>query len=165
MAVPSGTASMSDIQTEFGGSNPISMSEYYSANANIPSSGAISINDFRGESATDVDPNTFSYANISGTSSASTTDETISGHTGIDLYHTQTYYTGTLSTVDYRINSGTWITWSPGSGNVISISNNDTLGIRVSTVSGSVDVDINIYNASNSNAFEAGFNANVTDPK
>ena len=30
MAVPSTNTSLSDIQTEFGGSNPIQLSEYYS---------------------------------------------------------------------------------------------------------------------------------------
>lgn len=53
MAVPTGTASLSDIQTEFGGSNPISLSEYYglvSSPSGIPTSGnPISIDDFRGK--------------------------------------------------------------------------------------------------------------------
>ena len=52
MAVPTGTASLSDIQTEFGGSNPISLSEYYGLVSNpsgIPASGVISIDDFRGK--------------------------------------------------------------------------------------------------------------------
>ena len=59
MAVPSTNTSMADIQTEFGGSNPISLSEYYSGgplvpagapapNGPIPSSGQISIGQFRG---------------------------------------------------------------------------------------------------------------------
>ena len=54
MAVPSTNTSLDDIQTEFGGSNPISLSEYYSGgplvpagspapNGPIPSSGQISI--------------------------------------------------------------------------------------------------------------------------
>ena len=51
MPVPSGTASLLDIQNEFGGSAPISLSEYYGAAAGIPGSGTISINDFRGKSA------------------------------------------------------------------------------------------------------------------
>ena len=53
----SGALSLSDIQTEFGGSNPISLSEYYAGGSNvpsgisgdngaIPSSGAIDISDF-----------------------------------------------------------------------------------------------------------------------
>ena len=57
----SGSITMSDIQTEFGGSNPISLSEYYAGGSNvganisgnngtIPSSGAIDMGDFRGSS-------------------------------------------------------------------------------------------------------------------
>lgn len=54
MALPtSGPLALSQIQTEFGGSNPISMSEYYrngpyvtSNNTNVPTSGAIDIGDF-----------------------------------------------------------------------------------------------------------------------
>ena len=55
MPVPSGTASLQDIQDEFGGSHPIAISEYYGAAAGVPASGTISINDFRGKS------NTFSF--------------------------------------------------------------------------------------------------------
>lgn len=51
MPVPTGTASMLDIQNEFGGSAPISLSEYYGAAAGVPTSGTISINDFRGKSS------------------------------------------------------------------------------------------------------------------
>lgn len=50
MAVPTGTASLGDIQAEFGGSNPIGLSEYYGAASGVPTSGEISINDFRGKS-------------------------------------------------------------------------------------------------------------------
>jgi hypothetical protein len=49
MAVPTGTASLLDIQNEFGGSNPISLSEYRGVGPG-PASGAISINNFRGAS-------------------------------------------------------------------------------------------------------------------
>jgi hypothetical protein len=59
MAVPSTNTKLSDIQTEFGGSNPIQLSEYYSGgplvpsgapapNGPIPSSGQISVGQFRG---------------------------------------------------------------------------------------------------------------------
>ena len=59
MAVPSTNVGLSSIQTEFGGSPPISLSEYYSSgplvpagtpapNGPIPSSGQISIGQFRG---------------------------------------------------------------------------------------------------------------------
>ena len=59
MPVPNTNTSLSDIQTEFGGSNPIEMEEYYSngplvpsaapaPNGPIPTSGQISIGQFRG---------------------------------------------------------------------------------------------------------------------
>lgn len=51
----SGTIDLTDIQTEFGGTNPIGLSEYYrgganttSNNSNVPTSGAISLSDFYG---------------------------------------------------------------------------------------------------------------------
>ena len=58
MALPSsGTISLADIQAEFGGSNPISISAYYKGGAyvtatsyapNVPTSGPISLSDFYG---------------------------------------------------------------------------------------------------------------------
>jgi hypothetical protein len=62
MTLPtSGPLSLTDIQTEFGGTNPISLNEYYAGgglvpsgttgtNGAVPSSGAISINSFYGTS-------------------------------------------------------------------------------------------------------------------
>lgn len=62
MPLPSsGPLSLNDIQTEFGGTNPISLSEYYAGGANVPagttgtygavpSSGTISIQNFYGTS-------------------------------------------------------------------------------------------------------------------
>jgi len=62
MAIPSsGALTLAAIQTEFGGTNPISLNEYYAGGANVPSgttgtygavptSGAISIRDFYGTS-------------------------------------------------------------------------------------------------------------------
>ena len=63
MALPtSGALSLSDIQTEFGGSNPISLSEYYAGglyvpsgtsgtNGAVPTSGEIAVSDFYGTQA------------------------------------------------------------------------------------------------------------------
>ena len=56
MALPSsGTITLAQVQTEFGGSNPISLSEYYrggayvtSNNTSVPTSGAIALSDFYG---------------------------------------------------------------------------------------------------------------------
>jgi len=47
--VPAGTASLANVQSEFGGSNPISLSEYYNSGVSVPASGTISINDLRGK--------------------------------------------------------------------------------------------------------------------
>ena len=62
MTLPaSGTISLKDIQDEFGGSNPISLSEYYRNGTyvtatdyapNVPTSGAISLSDFYGAKKT-----------------------------------------------------------------------------------------------------------------
>jgi hypothetical protein len=69
MALPtSGPLSLSDIQTEFGGTNPISLNEYYAGgsfvpagttgtNGAVPSSGTISISNFYGTSNLVVDFN------------------------------------------------------------------------------------------------------------
>ena len=46
----SGAISLQDIQNEFGGSHPISLSEYYGVASGIPSSGQISMNQFYGAS-------------------------------------------------------------------------------------------------------------------
>ena len=62
MALPtSGTINLSDLQTQFGGSNPVSMSEYYrggsnvannAINTNIPTSGTLDLTDFYGTAGT-----------------------------------------------------------------------------------------------------------------
>ena len=64
MPVPlTGPISLTDIQTEFGGTNPISLSEYYKGGAyvlttdfapNVPTSGTISLSDFRGARKTTI---------------------------------------------------------------------------------------------------------------
>jgi hypothetical protein len=64
MAIPlTGTISLTDIQAEFGGTNPISLSEYYKGGAyvlttdyapNVPTSGVIRLSDFYGARKTTV---------------------------------------------------------------------------------------------------------------
>jgi hypothetical protein len=51
MPVPVGTASFQDIEDEFGGSHPITLTEYYGGAVGIPASGTISVDDFRGKSS------------------------------------------------------------------------------------------------------------------
>lgn len=67
----SGTISLSNIQTEFGGTNPISMSEYYRGgsyvtdnNTGVPTSGSIDLSDFYGT------VNTFTFSITSNTENA-----------------------------------------------------------------------------------------------
>jgi hypothetical protein len=72
MAVPSsGPLSLTDIQAEFGGTNPISLSEYYKGGAfvlntdfapNVPTSGTINISDFYGARKTTATTLTFTTA-------------------------------------------------------------------------------------------------------
>ena len=60
MAMPaSGAITFAQLQTEFGGANPISLSEYYNggayvANGAVPSSGTISLSQFYGLSAEQI---------------------------------------------------------------------------------------------------------------
>ena len=51
MTTPTSALGMSHIQTEFGGSNPIALSEYYGVNANVAASGTIRMASFLGISA------------------------------------------------------------------------------------------------------------------
>jgi hypothetical protein len=60
MTLPSsGTISINNLASEFGGSSPHALSEYYrngglvsSGNTNVPTSGALSLSDFYGATAT-----------------------------------------------------------------------------------------------------------------
>lgn len=57
MTLPSsGTINHKMIQDEFGGSNPISMTEYYGADTGIPGSGTIKLSDFYGKSSGPTPP-------------------------------------------------------------------------------------------------------------
>jgi len=56
----SGAISLSNVQTEFGGSAPISISEYYGSDT-VPSSGTISLSDFYGTSNAQPDQASFLY--------------------------------------------------------------------------------------------------------
>jgi len=47
----SGAISLQDVQNEFGGSHPISLSEYYGRAGGIPGSGTISLSNFYGKSS------------------------------------------------------------------------------------------------------------------
>ena len=76
----SGAISLGDIQTEFGGTNPISISEYYGADTGVPASGTISLSDFYGKSAVppDYTPDAVDWGNLYG-SAAVSSSRTLTG--------------------------------------------------------------------------------------
>lgn len=57
----SGAISLANVQTEFGGVNPISISEYYGKVAGIPASGTISLSHFYGKSNIIREPESGEY--------------------------------------------------------------------------------------------------------
>lgn len=106
MTLPaSGPLSLANIQTEFGGSNPISMNEYYRGgafvtanNTGVPTSGVISVNNFYGTTRRIAIPLTISsntynydvYANRGGTYVAGISDITVTINNSILVGSTST---------------------------------------------------------------------------
>jgi hypothetical protein len=76
----SGAISLSAIQTEFGGSNPIGINEYYRSpngltttnNTNVPLSGAISFNNFYSASAEQITLSNVAISSVGGGSQTAT---------------------------------------------------------------------------------------------
>ena len=58
----SGAIKLSEVQTEFGGSNPISLSEYYGVAVGVPGSGTIKLSDFYGTSSADDTLDAFTWS-------------------------------------------------------------------------------------------------------
>ena len=133
MAIPSsGAVSLSDIQTEYGGSNPISLSEYYAGGSivaagsvadrgAIPASGTIDIGDFRGGTSrvaialqiSGATQNYNIYANRGGTYSAGISDVVL----------TVQAIVGSAGTGQYAIDTGNQ--WA--SGDTVKIINNSQI--------------------------------------
>lgn len=72
--ISSGALTMTAIRTEFGGTNPTSLSEYYrngayttSNNTGVPTTGAISMSQFYSTTAADYVPNALAWSDISST--------------------------------------------------------------------------------------------------
>lgn len=124
MTLPSsGTITLLDLQNEFGGSNPIGLSEYYrggayvpntSTNSGVPTSGTISLSDFYGAAAlsnfsTTVTTGsgtlqqTFTHLTNTSQYSVSITTSTITGYGydgGADFYsHSPNF--GSIATATY----------------------------------------------------------------
>lgn len=109
----SGPISFSDIQAEFGGTDPISLSEYYAGgayvpagttgtNGAVPSSGAISLFNFYGTSSVVISISDLEVY-ITGASSA------------LARYNLNS--TGTITTTDPAIPTTNWITPTSQAGN------------------------------------------------
>ena len=94
----SGAISLNDVQTEFGGSNPIEIDEYYrggsnvpdtTANASIPQSGTIAMDDFYGGDSTPAGgTDLFTFTSFTFTNAGQT------GYSGPSLTQCQTAYSG-----------------------------------------------------------------------
>jgi microcystin-dependent protein len=94
----------------------------------------------------DVTPNNISWTNFDGVS----TDQTFSGiNQTINVELSASYGTGT-PTIEYRINSGSYIPFTPGSPATIPINNGDTLGFKVDGAA-SETATITVTNLSDSN--------------
>ena len=140
MPLPSsGPLSLNDIQTEFGGTNPISLSEYYAGGANVPagttgtfgavpSSGTISIRNFYGTSKIvyRLDANTYIDLGLFGVfpaqvafyvKSNGTVEVATFGSGVVDSYNWLTPTTGSTTyyvratLISGSLNSGTTGTW------------------------------------------------------
>tara|TARA_B100000212_G_scaffold134203_1_gene100877 strand:- start:1019 stop:1552 length:534 start_codon:yes stop_codon:yes gene_type:complete len=134
----SGAISLQDIQNEFGGSHPISLSEYYGVASGIPSSGQISISQFYGKSGVTTERSyTFTGSNYSSATYFIAWYDTWVGQEG---YYTQ--WSGTKvcaggassGTVSMTYNAWSYIEY--GSGYIARITNNVPFPQHNGTVSG-----------------------------
>lgn len=132
MAIPStGSISMGAIQTEFGGSNPIGLNEYYAGgayvpsgtsgtNGAVPSSGTIAFSKFYGtQKITLVDTQTVTAATT--------------GPFGSPPYGPFTSYTGYIRGSQGSISDGTSNIWSPAV-NINDISRTTTVSFPSTTL-------------------------------
>ena len=133
MAIPSsGSLAFSAIQTEFGGSNPISMSEYYAGGDNvasgtsgdsgtIPSTGTIALSEFYGSTARvaitlTISSNTANYSIFSNKGGTY-----VAGFADITLVNNAVVSSSSTGTAALDTGSG----WT--SGDTITVDNNSTI--------------------------------------
>ena len=121
----SGTICLSNVQAEFGGSNPICLSEYYGAASGVPSSGTICLSNFYGKSAAQTINVTISSSTTNynmrtafvdaGWDGSKVLNGTVTVNSGVTVYST--------STGSYALQTG-----SPyPSGSSIALVNNGTI--------------------------------------
>ena len=102
----SGPISLNDVQTEFGGSNPIGINEYYGVAGGVPSSGTISLADFYGTSAFSGDV-VFVKSVTSSNSSANYVAYPFSSVTGFGTKYANPSFSGHGGQAIARNSSGT----------------------------------------------------------
>ena len=157
----SGAISLGDIQTEFGGSNPISISEYYGVDTGVPASGTISLSDFYGTSNVDVTLDAWAGGTNLGPGNDSTSG-TISGiNTSITLRLSCDLLYGFAF---YAISGGASGSIPNGSNVDITVSNGNTLTITFSDQSqfGSFNFSGNITARNQSDGNAIYFNISVS---
>lgn len=157
----SGPISLGDIQTEFGGSNPISISEYYGADTGVPGSGTISISDFYGTSNTDVTPDAVDWGNITGNSG--NVSQAITGinqtitlqMSGSALSPGQSF---TITAVVNGSNAASMNVTDSAASTTFNVSNNDIVSFSVTSATGSYVSVITVANNSDGGAGLDTFN-------
>lgn len=133
----SGTISISDIATEFGGTAPHSLSEYYrggglvpdtGTNSGVPTSGAISLSDFYGaEASADVTPNTLSWTGGIGLGPADeVSTASISGITASITLSITDNMSGGAGTLTWRKNAESYTAIT----NTLTVSDGDTVTLN-----------------------------------
>lgn len=180
MTLPSsGALSLSQIQTEFGGANPISLSEYYKggvyvsgSNGNpIPTSGTISFSQFYGATAIDVTPNNviwgdISYETVASSGTEYTNAQIISGiNTPITLNIALEYVGFTASVVILVNNISRGTVYNNQSINVTNIVNGDVVRFAVNYTLpnfASTMGNVTITNVSDSSAYLNNFNFTIS---
>lgn len=129
----SGAISLANVQTEFGGSAPISLSEYYSAAAGVPGSGVISLSDFYGTSAVPAE------VDVTFTDTVSPSIFTLSGtlgQAGCDFYVYNDQRSAGIELTSWGINSvgDGYPQWAGSTGN--GLTQNTQFWVMIETAAG-----------------------------
>jgi hypothetical protein len=126
-------------------------------------SGAISLSSFYGKSNADYTPNAVDWADIIvfGLASGTNPNVTITGiNQTVTIKLSWTVSSGTISTVEYRINSGSYV--SIANNNTFTVVNNDTLNFRVTGGAGTYNyADFTVKNNSTADSTLDTFYAEV----
>ena len=125
----SGPISFSQIENEFGGSGPVSLSGYYSLDAGIPASGTITFSNFYGKilnATRTISSNTNNFNSRSDFTNATivggkkTATAVYNANQAVKYYITNNAQIGSTSTGAYSFDTGTW-----ASGSSIYLTNNN----------------------------------------